>query len=48
MDIMISTTRLVSNNVSYRLKFEKINDFFTRIEMLEKNLKMIILKNDRK
>ena len=30
-DIMISTIRLVSNNVSYRLKFEKINEFFTRI-----------------
>jgi ATP phosphoribosyltransferase len=29
--IMISTTRLVSNRVSYRLKFEKINDFSTRI-----------------
>ncbi len=30
-NIMISTTRLVSNNVSYRVKFEKINEFITRI-----------------
>jgi ATP phosphoribosyltransferase len=35
-DIMISTTRLVSNNVSYRLKYEKINEFFTRIENVVK------------
>jgi len=30
-DIMISTTRIVSNSVSYRLKFEKINEFLIRI-----------------
>jgi ATP phosphoribosyltransferase len=30
-NIMVSTTRLVSNNVSYRLKFEKINEFLTKI-----------------